>query len=408
MHFFKQTIRDTSLEGQTVLVRADYNVPLKDDGTIADDFRIKSSLPTLRFLLNLGCKVVVISHLGRPNGKRNKSYSLEVVRDRLAELIDEDVVFVDDCIGDGVYQAVRRARRGSVVLLENLRYYPEEEADSLDFAKKITKASQARFFVQDGFGVVHRAHASTHSITLCLPSVAGLLLESEYTEITKAIHDPIPPFVVVMGGAKVSDKIDIIKSIIPVADRILVGGAMANTFLSHRGIAMGKSMVEHGQAETIEEIYSLARKKVGESAVDDFIVLPTDVAVSTELKNNARRVVPVDRISPEDMAIDIGDETIEVMAAHVASAQTVVWNGPIGMTTLPEYAHGSARIALTLATHPEITSVIGGGDSVDFILGWDARGGDSFTHVSTGGGAGLELMAGRRLPGIESLLDARP
>lgn len=407
MTFSKQTIRDVPLEHTTVLVRADYNVPLTTDGQIADDLRIRASIPTLQYLLDRGCKVVVMSHLGRPEG-RDKTLSLEVVGERLAQLLQRPVHFIDDCIGDRVHQVVKRAPRGSVVLLENLRFYKEEEADDHEFAKKIAKATAARYFVQDGFGVVHRAHASTHAITLYIPGVAGLLLEREYDIITHAMSEPKRPLVAVMGGAKVSDKIEIIERFISVADTVLIGGAMANTFLANKDIKMGKSKVEPDQSSVIQAIYKAAADKVGADQLEEFIMLPVDVAVAPDLTGKQdRRVVPVGDIADDELALDIGDQTIERYCQVIAGAGTVIWNGPVGYSTLPVFAHGSARIAMELATHPGITSIIGGGDTAEFVLKWDGHDGQSFTHVSTGGGAGLELMAGEKLPGVESLLDGR-
>jgi 3-phosphoglycerate kinase len=405
--FFKQTIRDVPLEHTTVLVRADYNVPLTTDGQIADDLRIRASIPTLQYLLDRGCKVVVMSHLGRPEG-RDKTLSLEVVGERLAQLLQRPVHFIDDCIGDRVHQVVKRAPRGSVVLLENLRFYKEEEADDHEFAKKIAKATAARYFVQDGFGVVHRAHASTHAVTLYIPGVAGLLLEREYDIITHAMSEPKRPLVAVMGGAKVSDKIEIIERFISVADTVLIGGAMANTFLANKGIKMGKSKVEPDQSSVIQAIYKAAADKVGADQLEEFIMLPADVAVAPDLTGKQdRRVVSVSDIADDELALDIGDQTIERYCQVIAGAGTLIWNGPVGYSTLPVFAHGSARIAMELATHPGITSIIGGGDTAEFVLKWDGHDGQSFTHVSTGGGAGLELMAGEKLPGVESLLDGR-
>lgn len=406
MTFFKQTINSVPLQGQTVLLRADYNVPLSSDGTIDDDFRIRSSVPTIKKLLSDGCKVVVISHLGRPEG-RDMSLSLEPVAQRLAELLGESVRFVDQTIGDKARMAVKRAPKRSVIVLENLRFYSEEEANDTTFAAKLAKDSGARFFVQDGFGVVHRAHASTSAITQYLPSVAGLLLEREYTTLTKAMKTPQRPLVAVMGGAKVADKIDIIGEFIRVADTIVIGGAMANTFLAYKGYKLGESKFEPDEVAVLDDIYKAAREKVGEDKVDEFIVLPTDLAVGHSLDaTEERRVVPIDAVGEHDKALDIGDDSIMAMTKVVEQAKTVVWNGTLGYAELPQFAHGSARLALSLVTHPEITSIIGGGDTADFVLNWDARAGDSFTHVSTGGGASLELMAGEKLPGIESLLDA--
>jgi len=404
--FFKLTIRDVPLDNKTVLVRADYNVPLNNKGEIDDDLRIKASLPTLRNLLDRGCKVVVMSHLGRPDG-RDKKLSLEPIGIRLSELLGHPVQFVEDCIGDKVVQAVKKAPRGTVVLLENLRYYKEEEADDATFARKIATSTGARYFVQDGFGVVHRAHASTHAITLFIPSVSGLLLEREYQTITKAMQSPARPLVAVMGGAKISDKIAVIERFVEVADKIIIGGAMANTFLAYKGINVGASVYEKDQTATLDRIYAAARAKFG-SAVDDFLILPTDVAVATTIAaESQRRTITFDHVAKDDKILDIGDQSIEQMVRVIADAQTVIWNGTLGYAELPAFAHGSARLALSLATQPHTTSIIGGGDTADFVLKWDSADGASFSHVSTGGGASLELMAGEKLPGVESLLDAR-
>jgi phosphoglycerate kinase len=407
MSFYKQTIRDVPLDHKTVLVRADYNVPLDDAGKISDDLRIRASVPTIQALLKRGCKVVIMSHLGRPEG-RDPKLSLEQIGQRLAFYLGQPIHFIDDCKGDRVYQTVKKAPKNGVVLLENLRFYAEEEADDHAFAQAIAKATGARYFIQDGFGVVHRAHASTHAITLYIPAVAGLLLEREYRTITHAMDDPKRPLVAIMGGAKVSDKIAVIERFVSVADKILIGGAMANTFLAYKGYNMGASILETDQREVIDAIYAAAAKKVGADQVDSFIILPTDVAVAEKIDAHAtRRVVSVSHVGKKDIALDVGDVTIEQFTAVVGKAGTVVWNGPVGYSTLPEFAHGSARLALAMATHPELTSIIGGGDTAEFVLKWDGNGGRSFTHVSTGGGAGLELMAGEKLPGIESLLDAR-
>lgn len=405
MGFFKLTIRDVPLDNQTVLVRADYNVPMSDNGEIDDDLRIRASLPTIRYLLKRGCKIVIISHLGRPKG-RDATFTLEPVAQRLAHLLKHDVRFVDDCVGDKVYQAVKRAPKSSITVLENLRFYAEEEADDHEFARKLIKATGARYFVQDGFGVVHRAHASTHAITLFVPSVSGLLLEKEYATITEAIHAPKQPLVAVMGGAKVSDKIPLIERFVEIADTIVVGGALSNTFLAHRGVPMGASMVEEDQFVEIDRIYQVVRDK-GVSSLDDFIVLPSDAAVAPSIEDaHVRRVVDLDSIGDNDM-LDIGDESIKTMLEIIKTAGTVIWNGTLGYAEEPAFAKGSAALAQALASHPEITSIIGGGDTADFVLRWDKNKGESFTHVSTGGGASLELMSGNKMPGIESLLDAR-
>ncbi|CAN5387189.1 phosphoglycerate kinase [soil metagenome] len=405
MGFFKLTINDVPLDNQTVLVRVDYNLPMDKHGRISDDLRIRASLPTLEALIKRGCKIVIMSHLGRPEG-RDPQFSLEPVAERLATLINRDIRFVNDCIGDKVYQVVKRAPKGSIIMLENVRFYAEEEANDPEFAKKIVKATCPKYFVQDCFGVAHRAHASIQAITMFVPSVAGLLLEREYTTITSAMLSPKRPLVAVMGGAKVSDKIPLIERFSEVADTIYVGGALSNTFLAHSGIPIGKSLVEPEEFPVIDHLYEHVRAKHGKDT-DAFIVLPTDVAVALSVDSKApRKVVGLGDIESEDEILDIGDQSIEQLVAIVESAGTVIWNGTLGYAENPTFAHGSARLALALATHPQITSIIGGGDTADFVLKWDGHGGKSFTHVSTGGGASLELMAGEKLPGIESLLDA--
>jgi len=403
--FFKQTIATVPLQRQTVLLRTDYNVPLDAEGKIADDFRIRASLPTIKKLLADGCKVVIVSHLGRPEG-RDAKLSLEPAALRLAELLGKPVRFVSAAIGDRARLAVKRAPKRSVTVLENLRFYPGEEANDEAFARELAAASGARYFVQDGFGVVHRAHASTSAITLFLPSVAGLLLEREYTTITNAMKNPERPLVAVLGGAKVTDKMGVIRELLDVADKIIITGAMANTFLAYAGYKLGKSKHEDAD-EILKTIYAAATKKVGKAHVDDFLVLPTDLAVGHKVElDEPRRNVALGKVAADDIILDMGDATIEHIVTEVAKAKTVIWNGTLGVAELPEFAHASARLALALATNSQITSIIGGGDTADFVLGWDARSGASFTHVSTGGGASLDLMAGEKLPGIESLLDA--
>lgn len=408
MSFFKQTIKDVPLDRKTVLVRADYNVPLTKKGEISDDLRIRASLPTLQYLVDEGCKVIVVSHLGRPKGV-DPSLSLEPVADRLAKLLKKDVSFVQATSGDRVRQVVKRLSPGSILMLENLRFHPEEESNDKDFAKSIVKSVGADYFVQDGFGVVHRAHASTSAIALFIPGVSGLLLEREYEAITSAVRNPKRPLVAVLGGAKVSDKIGVIERFVEVADTIIIGGAMANTFLDYKGVSTGGSKVERDQRETLDRIYNAAQRKLSSNRrVDDFIVLPVDVAVAGEISEKESRLVrSVNDVKSSDIVLDIGDATIDRMSSIVKEAGTVVWNGTLGYAELPEFAHGSARLALELAKHPDIISVIGGGDTADFALKWDGNGGKSFTHVSTGGGASLELMSGNKLPGIEVLLDAR-
>ncbi len=407
MSFTRLTIRDVPVHDKVVLVRADYNVPLAD-GTIDDDLRVRASVPTLQYLRDQGCTIVVMSHLGRPDGQPNPEFSLEPIATRLGELLEHDVTFVEACYGDKVTQAVKAARPGDVLLLENLRFHAEEEANDRSFAGKIAKSSLARYFVQDGFGVVHRAHASTDAITHFLPSVAGLLLYKEVSTIQSAMNHPARPLHAVLGGAKVSDKIKVIEAFVQRADKIFIGGAMANTFLSYKGLSVGASKVEEDQTATLDAIYAAASEKVGAEHVDEFIVLPDDAAVAQQIDAEQPRTnKKVDHIAHEDIELDIGDLSIERYTAQLAEAKTVIWNGTLGYAELPEFAHGSARVAMTLATTPGMTSIIGGGDTADFVLKWDGEGGKSFTHVSTGGGASLDLMAGKKLPGVEALLEAK-
>jgi phosphoglycerate kinase len=404
MKFPKKTIRDVPIGGKTVLVRADYNVPLNDAGEIDDDYRIRQSIPTLQYLLEQDCKIVVCAHLGRPDGRVVAKYSLAPVAERLSELLDQTVTFAPASIGDRVTQTVKRMPKGHIVLLENLRFHAGEEADDEMFAKALAENSQAEYFVQDGFGVVHRAHASTSAITKFLPSVAGLLLEREYIAITGAMHHPKKPLVAILGGAKISDKIKVIERFIDIADTILIGGAMANTFLKYKGLPIGASVHEDGLDDIMQSIYQKAAKKSGDT-VDDFIVLPTDVAVASKIDVSERRtVVGVADVRSDELILDIGPATIEAYVSHLSGAATVIWNGTLGYAELDQFAVGSARTALALATQPHTTSIIGGGDTADFVLSWDAQSGGSFSHVSTGGGASLELMAGDPMPGIEALL----
>ena len=404
--FTKKTLRDVPLRGKTILVRADYNVPLTRDGEVADDFRIRSSVPTIQALLKEGCRIVIISHLGRPDGKRDTKYSLEPAAQRLAQLLKHDVRFIDQCVGHKVYMAVKRAPNASVTVLENLRFHPEEEANDEDFARQLAKQTHADYFVQDGFGVVHRAHASTDAITRFLPSVAGLLFDRGGVKIRDGMQSREHPLVAVFGGAKASDKIPVIKALIPIADTIVLAGAMANTFLAHQHVRLGKSKVETGQDEIIDEIYRLAEEKVGKSQVKDFLILPTDLGVGTSIEPAAtRRDVSIHAVTSEMLALDIGPESATKMLEKVHAAKTVIWNGTLGMCEVPAFRAASIQLATALIAKDAPKSLIGGGDTSDFVINWDERHGDSFPYISTGGGASLELMSGAKLPGVETLLD---
>lgn len=404
--FYKKSMRDVPLDDKTVLVRADYNVPL-ENGKIKDDYRIRSSLPTIKALLERGCTVVLMAHLGRPEGKRVPEYSLKPVAERLEELLGHRVIFVDDCVGDAVVAARKQAPRNSVLLLENVRFHDGDEANDHEFARSLAKDSGAAYFVEDGFGVAHRAQASTDAITQFLPSVAGLLLEKEVTSISDAMERPKRPLVAVMGGAKVSDKIQLIERFVAIADTVIIGGAMANNFLKYKGFPVGKSLVENDVDDVIRRIYQAASEKVGEENIDNFLIIPSDVAVADKIAPEAERVTKTPQdTGVEDIILDVGEQMMGRIDDVLAGAGTVIWNGTLGYAELAQFAHGSARLALNLATHQEITSIIGGGDTADFVLHWDAASGASFHLVSTGGGASLELMAGKKLPGVEALMDA--
>lgn len=405
--FSKRTIADVPLRGKTVLLRADYNVPLDKNGEIDDDYRIVASLPTVKYLIEQGCRLVICSHLGRPDGQVDERFTLEPVAERLGALLKHHVVFVPECVGDQVHQATKRLRPGQVLMLENLRFHAGEEANNVDFARELATSSNAEYFVQDGFGVVHRAHASTDAVTQFIPSVAGLLLEREVTAIHEVMDEPDRPMIAILGGAKISDKIAVIERFVRLADRVVIGGAMANTFLKYRGYDIGSSVHEDGLDGIIRQIYDAAEQKVGPDALDDFIVLPTDVVVASQISTTQRRMtVALDDVAKDEMILDIGHDSINTITGLLYDAKTVVWNGTLGYAELQQFSHGSARVALAIASNPNITSVIGGGDTADFVLRWDAGNGTSFSHVSTGGGASLDLMAGERMPGIDALLDA--
>lgn len=398
-HFPKKTIRDIAVHGKKILLRADYNVPLTDEGEIAGEYRITQSLPTLRYLLEQGCSLVVVSHLGRPEGTVNKKFSLAPVGKMLAELLSEySVSFLDSTVDDKARQACKNLTPGSLLLLENLRFDPGEEANDMEFAGKLKKVSNADYFVQDGFGVVHRAHASTEAITHLLPSVAGLLLEKEVSTLEKAMAHPQHPVVAVIGGAKISDKIDFIGRLLTFADKVLIGGAMANTFLLQQGHPIGKSKFEEGQEEKIASIMQNAKQ--------DQLILPVDVVVSKEIAaDSQKRTCGLDDVQSDELILDLGEQTAELFGQHLNPAATVIWNGTLGFAEIPQFAVSSEAAAAAIASLHGAETVIGGGDTADFVLGWLAQNpGQNFTHISTGGGASLELMSGLRLPGVEALL----
>lgn len=393
--FNKKTIRDLDFRGKTVLLRADYNVPL-ENGKITDDYRIRKSAETVHNLLKQKAKVVIISHLGRPGGERKEEFSLAPVAERLCDILGVQVEFCPTTIGDGAIQAAKKLRPGGVVLLENLRFHPEEKKNDQGFARQL--AELADYFVQDGFGVVHRAHASTDQITRFLPSVAGLLIENEVTTIRKAIEEPKKPLVTVVGGSKISDKIELIDRLLKASDTMVIGGAMANTFLAAHGYEVGESKYDEEELPTAREIMEHAELSKTR------LVLPIiDVAVGTEFSEESdRHEVATDEVGPEDLILDIGSKTLVEVKKELETAGTIIWNGPVGVMELEKFKTGTEEIAKLIAKK-KLRCIVGGGDTAGFIhqLGLI----DQFTHVSTGGGAALELMAGKKLPGVEALMD---
>ncbi|MDR3125993.1 MAG: phosphoglycerate kinase [Candidatus Nomurabacteria bacterium] len=400
--FPRKTWQDVDLVGKTVLVRVDYNVPLRD-GKIEDDFRIVATLPMLRKLVEKKCRVVLISHLGRPEGF-DESLSLRPVAERLSELLGRVVGFVPDCVGDKVKTAVKKMSVGEILLLENLRFYSEEETNDMDFAKQLAKSALAKIFIQNGYGVVHRAHASTDAITNFTPSVAGPLVVEEWLNIQKAIENPNRPLVAVLGGAKIADKLPLIERIVEISDKVVLGGAVANNFLMSLGFSVGASLWNPEIDQQTDKIISLAKKKFGANWKQFFIV-PVDVAVSKNGNpDGARHVVARAAVGANNAIFDVGTKSINRATEAITAAGTVIWNGTFGVADKPNFAHASSRIALTLANNPQIYSLVCGGDTVDFVRGWDNLKGGSFSYLSTGGGAALNQIAGKKLYGIDSLL----
>lgn len=425
--FAKKTVENIDVRGKTVLLRSDFNVPLTEKGAIRDDYRIQQALPTLKYLQAQGCRIVICSHLGRPDGKVTPKYSLRPVQNTLSKLIGTPVDFSDDCIGAQAMAKAAALEPKHILLLENLRFHPEEEADDMAFAKEL--GGLADVFVQDGFGVVHRKHASTDAITRVLPSVAGLLLEKEVTTITDALQNPKRPLMTIVGGAKISDKIEIIKKFVAMADVVVIGGAMANTFLLAKGVSVGKSLVDKDDVPLAKKIMELAH---GEAKKRKFtFYLPQDSVVADSLDKHAQtRIVDWDahsiaeienyprqaperasRVGKNEHILDIGPFSGAFIAGCMQFCDTVIWNGVMGVTETPSlhgpvgpFAHGTELVldALLGQFGHKPYSLIGGGDTSAYI---EQRGlVEGFNHVSTGGGACLDLMAGKKLPGVEALL----
>ena len=390
-----KTVRDVDVTGKRVFLRSDLNVPI-EDGRITDDTRIRASLPTIIHLLERGAAVIVASHLGRPRGKVNDALRLKPVADRLSTLLGRPVRMTGDALGPGVQVAVDKLRPGDLLLHENLRFHPEEEANDPGFAEALARF--ADLYVNDAFGAAHRAHASTEGITHHLPSVAGLLMEREVDSLTRILNRPARPFHSLIGGAKVSGKLEVLEALLRRCQAVLVGGGMANTLLAAKGHQLGKSLVEPDQIENAKRILQQARRKRVR------LMLPTDAVIASQIHARAKtQIVPIAAVPKDQMVVDIGPETLKAYTEHLEKAKTVFWNGPMGVFEIPQFANGTNAIARFLAkrTDAGVTTVVGGGDSVAAV----ERAGlaDRMTHVSTGGGASLEFLEGKALPGVAAL-----
>ncbi len=395
----KLSIRDLALNGKRAFIRVDFNVPL-ENGRVTDDTRIRETLPTLRLAVSQGARLVLASHLGRPKGKPDPQYSLKPVVQRLAELLGAPVEFASDCVGADAEAKSRALANGGVLLLENVRYHAEEEANDEGFSRRLAALCDG-LFVCDAFGSAHRAHASVVGITRFVQkAAAGLLMEKELAFLGKALASPDRPFVAVLGGAKVSDKIEVVENLMKVADSMLIGGGMAYTFLKAQGNAIGKSLCEDDKLD-------LARRLLDQAASRKFrLLLPADNVVGAALKaDTSTQITDVARIPAGGMGLDIGPQTIAAFREEIARAKTIVWNGPLGVFEMPAFAKGTIEIAraVAAATAAGATSIVGGGDSVAAVR--QAGVAEKISHISTGGGASLEFLAGQKLPGVEALTD---
>ncbi len=387
----KKTVRDVSVVGKRVIVRVDFNVPLAD-GRVADDTRIRAALPTIQYLLGNRARVILISHLGRPKGKVQEKLRMKPVAERLAALLGQPVRVMHDCIGPEARAAAESLAEGEVMLLENLRFHAQETKNDPSFAKAL--ASLAEVFVNDAFGTAHRAHASTAGIADYLPAVAGFLMEKEIQFLGKALENPSRPFIAILGGVKISDKIGVVENLLNKVDRLLIGGGMANTFLKAQGLEVGDSLVEEDALDVARDFLARAGKK---------LLLPVDVIIAQEFANDATsKTVDVAHVPAGWRILDIGEETVANFREALTGARTVVWNGPMGVFEFPNFAKGTVVLVRALAGL-EATVIIGGGESAAAVQ--QAGLADKMTHISTGGGASLEMLEGKVLPGLAALED---
>ncbi|HEX6108651.1 MAG TPA: phosphoglycerate kinase [Ktedonobacteraceae bacterium] len=394
----KKTIRDMDLAGKRVLVRVDFNVPLDSQQHITDDTRIRAALPTIRYLLDQGTSVILMSHLGRPNGKVVDTLSLAPVAQYLSELLGRPVEMAKDCIGTEVEAQAKSLQPGQVLLLENLRFHKEEEKNNADFARQLAMLGEV--YVNDAFGTAHRAHASTEGITHYIPGVAGFLMEKEINFLGSALESPQRPFVAIIGGAKVSDKIAVLERLISMVDTLLIGGGMANTFLKAEGYEIGDSLFEESKLDVAQDLIAKAHQR-GLS-----FLLPTDVVVADRFAADANyKVVAQNEVPKGWRILDIGPKAVEAFQKALSDAQTIVWNGTLGVAEMPAFAKGTDAIIeiLVSRTRAGATTIIGGGDSAAAVE--EAGAAEKMTHVSTGGGASLEFLEGRVLPGVAALQD---
>jgi len=392
----KLSVRDLNPKGKRIFMRVDFNVPLNDAGEITDDTRIRASLPTIQHLVERGGRIILASHLGRPKGKPNPKMSLKPAATRLAEVLGKPVAFAADCVGPEAESAAKALKDGEVLLLENLRFHAEEEKNDAGFAKQL--AALAEVYVDDAFGSAHRAHASTEGIThLLSPCAAGLLMERELEYLGKAVGNPARPYLAIVGGAKVSDKIELLQNLMKFADGVLIGGAMAYTFLKAQGVDTGKSRVEEDKLDLARDLLKFAERRSIE------FLLPQDHIVAEKLDAAAAAEVVSTRNIPADrMGLDIGPATRAAYAAQIAKAKTIVWNGPMGVFEIPQFAEGTLAVAKAVAASSAL-SVVGGGDSVAAVKKMGVA--DKISHISTGGGASLEFLSGLTLPGVAALTE---